>query len=128
MRGGKPLTITRVESLTETAGLRLRSWLLALALSSLPPVMRLDLFLKLSRLCPRRTVAQQLCDAGIVLLNGRPAKSAHEVKAGDAITIRRQDRELVATVVGVPTTSNVSRRDGRELIKIISETELNPDL
>ena len=90
--------------------------------------MRLDLFLKLSRLCPRRTVAQQLCDAGIVLLNGRPAKSAHEVKAGDEITIRRQDRETIAHVLGVPTTSNISRRDGRELVKIISETELNPDL
>lgn len=89
--------------------------------------MRLDLFLKVSRLCPRRTVAQQLCDAGIVLLNGRPAKSAHEVKAGDEITIRRQDRELIADVVDVPATSNVSRRDGRELVKIISETELNPD-
>src|SRR5882762_8503087 len=40
---------------------------------------RLDVFLKLSRLCPRRTLAQELCDAGFVLLNGRPAKSAHAV-------------------------------------------------
>jgi ribosomal 50S subunit-recycling heat shock protein len=36
--------------------------------------MRLDLFLKASRICPRRTIAQKLCDAGLVLLNGAPAK------------------------------------------------------
>ena len=83
--------------------------------------MRLDLFLKASRLCPRRTLAQELCDAGFVLLNGRPAKSAHAVKAGDEISIRRRDRELVARVLQEPPTRNVSRRDAEQLVEIVSE-------
>jgi ribosomal 50S subunit-recycling heat shock protein len=86
--------------------------------------MRLDLFLKSSRLCPRRTLAQELCDAGLVLLNGRTAKSAHSVKAGDEITIRRRDRETTVRVLIAPATSNVSRRDASQLVEIVSEKTL----
>ena len=50
--------------------------------------MRLDLFLKASRLCSRRTVAQRICEAGRVSINGSPAKSSHVVKLGDEIVIR----------------------------------------
>jgi ribosomal 50S subunit-recycling heat shock protein len=82
---------------------------------------RLDVFLKLSRLCPRRTLAQELCDAGFVLLNGRAAKSAHAVKAGDEIKIRRRDREIIARVLIAPATSNVSRHDAGQLVEIVSE-------
>jgi ribosomal 50S subunit-recycling heat shock protein len=82
---------------------------------------RLDVFLKLSRLCPRRTLAQELCDAGFVLLNGRPAKSAHAVNAGDEINIRRRDREIVARVLEAPATRNVSRHDAGQLVEIVSE-------
>jgi ribosomal 50S subunit-recycling heat shock protein len=85
---------------------------------------RLDLFLKTSRLCPRRAVAQELCDAGFVLLNGRPAKSAHVVKAGDEISLRRRDRLLVARVLEVPTRSQVSRRESATLVEILSETDV----
>jgi len=88
--------------------------------------MRLDLFLKLSRLCPRRTLAQELCDAGLVLLNGRPAKSAHSVKAGDVITIRRRDHETVARALNVPASRNVSRRDASQLIEVVSEKSFEP--
>jgi ribosomal 50S subunit-recycling heat shock protein len=88
--------------------------------------MRLDLFLKLSRLCPRRTIAQELCDAGFVLLNGRPAKSAHAVKAGDRINVRRRQRETVARVLKVPASANVSRRDASGLIEILIDRELDP--
>ena len=90
--------------------------------------MRLDLFLKLSRLCPRRTVAQKLCDAGIVLLNGRVAKSAHEVKTGDEIMIRKANEEIVARVLSVPASRNVARRDANSLIEIVSRTELDPEI
>lgn len=83
--------------------------------------MRLDVFLKLSRLCPRRTLAQELCDAGFVLLNGRPAKSAHSVKAGDEISIRRRDRQIIARVLKAPATRNVSRYDAGQLVEIVSE-------
>jgi ribosomal 50S subunit-recycling heat shock protein len=83
--------------------------------------MRLDLFLKLSRVCPRRSIAQKLCDAGFVLLNGRPAKPAHAVKEGDIIAVRRPDRETELRVLIVPEARNVSRRDSKDLIEIISE-------
>jgi ribosomal 50S subunit-recycling heat shock protein len=86
--------------------------------------MRLDLFLKLSRLCPRRTLAQKLCDAGLVLLNGQTAKSAHAVKAGDQITIQRGQYEVRARVMTVPAGTNVSRRDAGELIEILSQRRL----
>ena len=89
--------------------------------------MRLDLFLKLSRLCPRRSIAQTLCDAGFVLLNGRAAKSAHNVKAGDEIILRRRDRQTTARVLVVPTTHNVARRDAKLLVEIVNETELGTD-
>jgi ribosomal 50S subunit-recycling heat shock protein len=87
---------------------------------------RLDVFLKLSRLCARRTLAQQLCDAGVVFLNGRTAKSAHVVKAGDEIIIRRRDHEIVVRVLNVPGTRNVSRRDSSQLVEVVSETRLEP--
>jgi len=82
--------------------------------------MRLDLFLKLSRLCPRRTVAQKLCDAGFVLLNGRAAKSAHNINPGDEITIRTTTSEIVARIVSVPGSRNVSRPDSKSLVEIVS--------
>lgn len=85
--------------------------------------MRLDLFLKLSRLSPRRTVAQKLCDAGFVLLNGRVSKPAHEVKVGDEITIRTTTSETVGRVIYVPGSRNVSRRDAKSLVEIISHNE-----
>ncbi len=87
--------------------------------------MRLDLFLKLSRLCPRRTVAQKLCDAGFVFLNGRAAKSAHEVKAGDEITIRTTSSEIISRVLSVPDSRNVSRRDAKSLVDVVSKQELD---
>ena len=90
--------------------------------------MRLDVFLKLSRLCPRRTVAQKLCDAGIVLLNDRPAKSAHDVKAGDKIVIRKANEEIIARVLNIPPAHNVSRRDANSLIEIVRRTELDPEM
>jgi len=88
--------------------------------------MRLDLFLKVSRLCPRRAVAQEFCDAGVVWLNGRRAKSAHLVKTGDEIIIRRRDNEMVVRVLHVPDTRNVSRRDADEMIEVVAERRVEP--
>jgi ribosomal 50S subunit-recycling heat shock protein len=86
--------------------------------------MRLDLFLKASRLCPRRTVAQQLCEAGFVLVNGRPAKSAHTIKPDDEISLRWRGRQLVARVVTVPGARNVSRQESALLAEITSDIPL----
>ncbi len=64
--------------------------------------MRLDLYLKLSRLVPRRTLAQQMCEAGAVRLNGATAKSAREVRVGDEIAIRQRGRITTVRVLLVP--------------------------
>jgi len=88
--------------------------------------MRLDLFLKLSRLCPRRSMAQDLCAAGLVLLNRQRAKSAHTVKAGDMISMRRADLEIVVRVLQVPETRSVSREAARQMIEIVSEKPTLP--
>lgn len=88
--------------------------------------MRLDLFLKLSRLCPRRTLAQQLCDAGLVLLNGRRAKPAHTVKPGDLINLKRRDSQIEIRVLIVPTGRNLAKRDAGELIEVLSEKRVEP--
>ena len=86
--------------------------------------MRLDFFLKSSRLCQRRTVAQKLCDAGLVLVNEKPAKSAHTVKADDEITIRRRDRIVKVRVLALPSTRQTSRKDASALFEILSEESL----
>ena len=83
--------------------------------------MRLDLFLKASRLTLRRTVAQQMCDAGLVSVNGATGKSSRAVKAGDEITLRRHDRVLTAGVLIVPASKQTSRADAANLYEILRE-------
>jgi ribosome-associated heat shock protein Hsp15 len=83
--------------------------------------MRLDLFLKVSRLCPRRTVAQKLCDAGLVSLNGARAKPAHPVKPGDEIVVRRRDKVSKLRVVSVPERNQISKQHAHELYEQLSE-------
>ena len=56
--------------------------------------MRIDKFLKDSRIIKRRTIAKQACDAGRVLKNDRLAKAGDEVQEGDVITVRFGDRDL----------------------------------
>ena len=90
--------------------------------------MRLDLFLKITRLSPRRAVAQRLCGAGFVSLNGRAAKAAHLVKPGDEIGVRQRDREITVRVLKVPLSRHVSRRDASLLIETVNERELQADL
>jgi len=83
--------------------------------------MRLDLFLKASRLCQRRTVAQKLCEAGLVSINATPAKSAHTVKLDDEITIRRRDRIVKVRVLSLPAARQTSRKDSSDLFELLSE-------
>lgn len=63
--------------------------------------MRLDKYLKVSRIIKRRTVANEACDGGRVSVNGRPAKASLEVKAGDVIEIGFGARALKCQVVSV---------------------------
>jgi len=64
---------------------------------------RLDKFLQTSRLVKRRTLAQRLCDAGRVTLNGKNAKPAAEVHVGDLIGLTLGTRRLVVRVHSLPT-------------------------
>jgi len=88
---------------------------------------RLDLFLKASRLCSRRTLAQKLCDAGRVSINGSGAKSAHVVKAGDEIVIRRANKLTTVRVLSVPTARQTSRKEAGALYELLSEESLEDD-
>jgi ribosomal 50S subunit-recycling heat shock protein len=80
--------------------------------------MRLDKFLKVSRLIKRRTVANEVSDMGRVLINGNPAKPAKQVKENDIITIEYANRTVKAQILKVPTT-NVSIQEAPSLYKLI---------
>ncbi len=64
--------------------------------------MRLDKFLKVSRLIKRRTVANSVSDLGRVLINGNVAKPAKQLKVGDIITIEYANKNVVAKVLTIP--------------------------
>lgn len=63
--------------------------------------MRLDKYLKVSRLIKRRTVANEACDSGRVLINDKPAKASSHVKVGDIITISFGNKEVKVEVLDV---------------------------
>jgi ribosomal 50S subunit-recycling heat shock protein len=86
--------------------------------------MRLDLFLKASRLSSGRSQAQKLCDAGLVSINHRPAKPAHVVKPGDLLTIHTRSRLLEARITTLPATRNTARRDAASLYEVIDDQRL----
>ena len=88
--------------------------------------MRLDLFLKLSRLIPRRTLAQEFCDKGLISVNGTTAKSSKEVKEGDEIEIMRRNSVTTARVVSVPAKKQLSKSEAPEIIEIISTRTIEP--
>ena len=67
-------------------------------------IMRLDKYLKVSRLIKRRTVANEACDAGRVLINGNVAKAGTNVKVGDKITIQFGNKETNVEVIAVEET------------------------
>ena len=74
--------------------------------------MRLDKYLKVSRLIKRRTVAAQACDAGRVSVNGTPAKAGKDIKAGDIIEIGFGDKQVKVRVKLVAETVKKEDADG----------------
>ena len=66
--------------------------------------MRLDKWLKVSRLIKRRTVANEACDNGLVTVNDKPARASYEVKEGDKISLRFGARTITVEVVSVQET------------------------
>jgi ribosomal 50S subunit-recycling heat shock protein len=80
--------------------------------------MRLDKYLKVSRLIKRRTIANEACDAGRVLINDKPAKASANVKVGDVITIFFGNKDVKVEVLDVAET--VRKEDAKELFKYLS--------
>lgn len=79
--------------------------------------MRLDKFLKVSRIIKRRTVANEACDQGRVSVNGRVAKASVDVKAGDVIEIRFGEKIFKAEILNV--AEHVLKNEAAELYKVI---------
>ncbi len=79
--------------------------------------MRLDKYLKVSRIIKRRTVANEACDAGRVLVNGKVAKASAEVKAGDIIKIQFGNKDVSVEVLDVQETTK--KEEAKELFKYI---------
>ena len=80
--------------------------------------MRLDKFLKVSRLIKRRTVANEVSELGRVFINGNPAKPAKQVKVSDIIEIEYAHKTLKVRVLAVPT-GNVSVQEAPSLYEVI---------
>ena len=82
--------------------------------------MRLDKFLKVSRLIKRRTVANEVSDMGRVLVNGNSAKPSKQIKVGDTITIEYATRNLVVKILKVPE-NNISVQEAPTLYETIEQ-------
>lgn len=80
--------------------------------------MRLDKFLKVSRLIKRRTVANEVSDMGRIIVNGNPAKAGKQLKEGDVIEIEYANRTVKAKVLKVPA-GNVSVQEASSLYEIL---------
>ncbi len=79
--------------------------------------MRLDKYLKVSRLIKRRTVANEACDAGRVLVNEKPAKASYDVKVGDVLEIHFGSRTVKVEVTDIKET--VRKEDVETLFKYL---------
>lgn len=79
--------------------------------------MRLDKYLKVSRLIKRRTVANEACDAGRVLLNDKVARASADVKAGDVITIQFGNKDVKVEVLTVQET--VRKEEAKEMFRYL---------
>ena len=79
--------------------------------------MRLDKYLKVSRLIKRRTVANEACDAGRVMINGKPAKASAAVKAGDVLEIQFGTRTVRAEILNVQET--VKKEEAQEMYRLL---------
>lgn len=81
--------------------------------------MRLDKYLKVSRIIKRRTVANDACDAGRVLVNGKPARASYDVKENDILEIKLGERILKAQVISVLEV--VRKEEATDLYRVLEE-------
>lgn len=79
--------------------------------------MRLDKYLKVSRIIKRRTVAKEACEKGLVQINGKIAKSSSEVKVGDEIHLTFGDKVLKYRITDI--REHVLKNDAKDLYEVI---------
>jgi len=85
--------------------------------------LRIDKFLKVSRLIKRRSVAKEICDAGRISINGRVAKAGTIVAVGDEVTVRYGQQIVTVRVQQLPLTA--TKADAALLYEIIASTQAN---
>ena len=83
--------------------------------------MRLDKYLKVSRIIKRRTVAKEACESGRVIINGKVAKPSTEVNEDDIIEISFANRNIKAKVVNI--SAHVRKEEAKEMYLILEGTE-----
>jgi ribosomal 50S subunit-recycling heat shock protein len=81
-------------------------------------IMRLDKYLKVARIIKRRTVANEACTAGRVLVNGKAQKASYEVKIGDIIEVGFGERKIRIEVLSL--TESIRKEDSSSLYRILS--------
>ncbi|MDE5548773.1 MAG: RNA-binding S4 domain-containing protein [Clostridia bacterium] len=80
--------------------------------------MRLDKFLKVSRIIKRRTVANEACDSGRVQINGRPAKAGAQVKVGDEVVLFFGDKQFAFKILQV--IENAKKQECSDMYQVIT--------
>jgi len=85
--------------------------------------MRLDLFLKLSRLIPQRTLAKEFTKEGLIEVNDRVAKSSYSVKVDDVIVINRRNSVTKIRVEMVPAGKQVSKKNASKLYELLAQVQ-----
>lgn len=89
--------------------------------------MRVDLFLKRSRIIKQRDAAKKACDRGLVTISGRSAKPGHQVAAKDVVVVAWPDRRLEFEVLDVPE-GNVSKDRTQSMYHVLSDERLSDDV
>jgi ribosomal 50S subunit-recycling heat shock protein len=84
--------------------------------------MRLDKFLKVSRLIKRRTVANEACDAGRVLVNEKPARASYDVKTGDELVIKLGAKPLRVLVLSVQ--EHAKKEEAGEMYRVLEDPKI----
>lgn len=83
--------------------------------------MRLDKYLKVSRIIKRRTVAKEACESGRVTINGKLAKASTDIKAEDVIEIQFASRSLKAKIINI--TAHVRKEEAKDMYVILEGIE-----
>ena len=88
--------------------------------------MRLDLFLKWSRIILRRTLAKEMCDAGRVRVNGNEARAGREVRVGDTLDVHLPRRKLKVRIRSIPLRAP-GKEGGREMLELLEDRRDSSD-